>query len=132
MTRYLADTTTLIDFSNGIEPVTTRLTDLLRYGEEVGVCAVVTSEFMAGVRPTARARWKAFLQSLLYWETPLEAAIRSGEDRHDLARRGIQIATPDILIAATAQTHGAIIITDNARHYPMPDVTLLSLRSFST
>jgi len=56
----------------------------------------------------------------------LEAAMQSGEHRYDLARQGIHISTPDALIAATARAHGAVIITDNTRHFP--NTATISLR----
>jgi predicted nucleic acid-binding protein len=81
---------------------------------------------MAGVRPQERVQRRAFLRSLMYWKTPLEAALQSGEYRYDLARQGIHISTPDALIAATARAHGAVIITDNTRHFP--NTATISLR----
>jgi predicted nucleic acid-binding protein len=31
---------------------------------------------------------------------------------------------PDAIIAATAMTHGLTLVTTNARHFPMPEVSV--------
>lgn len=51
MIRYLVDTTTVIDFSKGVEPVSSRLLALIDAGDDVGVCAVVVAEFSSGLTP---------------------------------------------------------------------------------
>jgi predicted nucleic acid-binding protein len=56
------------------------------------------------------------------------ATARAGIARYAFARRGQQIHTPDALIAAVAGTHGAILITENPKDFPMADITLMSLR----
>jgi predicted nucleic acid-binding protein len=130
MARYLVDTTTLIDFSKRAEPQASRLLALLEDADhDVGVCAVVVAEFMAGVIADQREPWQRFLRTLTYWETPLAASSRAGRERYDYARLGQQITTADALIAATARAHDAVLITDNARHYPQPDLRTISLRN---
>jgi predicted nucleic acid-binding protein len=129
MARYLVDTTTLIDFSKGAEPQASRLLALLEDSDhDVGVCAVIVAEFMAGVVADQRESWQRFLGTLMYWGTPLDAALRAGRERYDYARQGQQITTADSLIAGAARAHDAVLITDNTRHYPQPDVRIMSLR----
>jgi predicted nucleic acid-binding protein len=129
MARYLLDTTTLIDFSKGLQPVVVRLVAMLEAGEDFGVCAIVVGEFFTGLSATERILWRTFIDSLAYWDIPREAAVRAGEDRYRLARQGLHISITDALIAATARAHGAVIITDNPRHYPPENVPILSLRA---
>ena len=129
MTRYLVDTTSLIDFSKGAEPQTSRLLTMLNDpAHEVGVCDVVVAEFFAGVAPADRPPWQRFFATLAYWDIPLAAAVTAGEDCYYFARQGQAIATADALIAAAARTHAAILITVNPKDYPTTDITLLSLR----
>jgi len=129
MTRYLVDTTTWIDYSKGIEPPSSRLDALIEDPEhEIGVCAVIVAEFMSGVAPVDRPDWERRFASLAYWETPLDGALLAGVDRYDFARRGRPLHTQDVLIAATARAHGAVLITENTEDFPMSGITLLSLR----
>jgi predicted nucleic acid-binding protein len=65
---------------------------------------------------------------LLYWDITRGVAVQAGTYRCRYARQGQTIATADALIAATAIEHNAILVTDNPKDYPMPEIRLLSLR----
>lgn len=127
-TRYLLDTTALIDFSKGFEPSKSKLLRMIDDGEFLAVCSVTVAEFATGLGPRERQQWQVFLGTLVYWDISPEAAFQAGVWRYDFARRGIQLSTTDALIAATAWQHQAIVITNNARHYPMTEVQLMSAR----
>lgn len=129
MTRYLLDTSTLIDYSKGVTPTRTRVLGGLAAGDEMGVCAVVVAEFEAGLYATDRPAWERFLSdSLYYWPISLAAAQAAGVARFTFARRGIALSTTDTLIAAVAREQGAIIVTENSKDFPQPDVQLVSFR----
>jgi predicted nucleic acid-binding protein len=128
VTRYLLDTSTLIDVSKGIEPVRSRVLALLIAGDEVGLCAVGLAEFAAGLAVHQRRRWPRLLTRLHYWRITREAAARAGYYRYDFARRGRAIATPDALIAATAWHWQATLVTDNIKDFPMTDIRVVSFR----
>jgi len=129
MSRYLLDTSTLVDFSKGYEPVRTRVLALIEASDVVGTCAVVVAEFYSGLPPDVRPSWDRFFASLTYWEITREVAAMAGQDRYDFARRGQARATTDLLVAAVARQNDAIIVTDNAKDFPGSGVRLLSLRS---
>ena len=56
MTRYQLDTTTLIDFSKGQEPMHSRLLALLETDHIIAICAVNLAEFYAGIAQAERIR----------------------------------------------------------------------------
>lgn len=127
--RFLLDTTALIDFSKNREPARSRLMAMIEDGDELGVCSIQVAEFWAGLPLAERARWSAFIDHLRYWDILRETAERAGEYRHDFARRGQAISTADALIAAVARQEHAVIVTDNAKDFPMMEgVTILTLR----
>ena len=129
MSRYLVDTPTWIDFSKRIEPQASRLKAILDDTEhEVGVCDVIVAEFLSGVAPSERNSWRRFFSLLTYWDIPLAAAAAAGEDRYDFARVGHSLGAPDVLIAAAAREHNAVLITENPKDFPMPGITVISLR----
>ena len=128
MTRYLLDTSALIDFSKGREPTHSRLLALIEAGT-VAVCAVTIAEFYAGLPPENRSQWRRFLATLPHWVITREAAERAGSYRYDLARQGRALSLADALLAAVAQEHGAVLITENTKDFPMPGIRLLSLRA---
>ncbi len=128
MTRYLLDTTALIDFSNGREPARSQIQRWIDGGDELGVCAINVAEFFAGLPPKERAQWEQFLAALQLWEISREMAIQAGTWRYDFARQGTSLTTADTLVAAVAQEQEAVIVTNNLKDYPMPGVRLLPLR----
>src|SRR5688572_29529808 len=125
---YLLDTTAMIDISKGFEPSRSKIRNMIRGGDLLAVCSVSVAEFATGLHPPEREQWRQFLGRLLYWEISREAAFQAGIWRYDFSRRGVQLSTTDTLIAATARQHQATVITNNARHYPMPQVRLMSAR----
>lgn len=127
MSRYLADTSALIDYSKGHEPVRSRLQGLIDAGDEVAVCAVNVTEFYSGLPPTSYPIWNLFFAALPYWPISRNAAIRAGQFRYAYARQGQPLSTMDSLVAAVAEERGATIITRNVKDFPMPEVSVISL-----
>ena len=126
MTRYLLDTSVLIDYSKRREPSLSRVNAMLASGDELCTCAVVLGEFFTGVPPSVRPVWEAFLAVFTYLDTPREAAIRAGADRWAFARLGQPLGLPDVLIVATARSAGAVVVTTDVPGFPMSDVPLIS------
>jgi predicted nucleic acid-binding protein len=125
---YVLHTTALIDFSKGFEPSRTKILDLIDAGQQLAVCCVSVAEFFTGLEPAERPPWRQFFGTLPYWDITPEAAEQAGVWRHEYRARGIQLSTTDALVAATAWEQHAILITNNIKHYPMPEVRLLSAR----
>jgi len=48
--------------------------------------------------------------------------------RYRFARRGTAVSTPDALIAATALSIDATLLTEPPKHFPMAELRLLSAR----
>jgi len=128
MSRYLLDTTALIDFSKGTEPTFSLVHRFLRNSDEVGVSPVNVTEFYAGLAPSQWGVWDEFFEPLLLWPISLAAAKQAGRFRYDFARQGITLSTTDTLVAAVAREQGATIVTSNVKDYPMDEVTLFPLR----
>lgn len=107
MTRYLLDTSALIDFSKGREPATSLVLQLITEGDDVGVCAVNVAEFSAGLPPEARQQWRDFLMAVSYWDAGQAVAQQAGTWRYQFAVRGTPLSTADVLIAAVAHEQRA-------------------------
>jgi predicted nucleic acid-binding protein len=128
MTRYLLDTTGLIDFSKGHEPASSRIMRMIEGGDEVGVCAVVVAEFYAGLSPEQRGRWEEFVDALRFWGESRNAAKQAGAWRYTYGRKGTPLSITDLLVAAVAQENEAVVMTNNAKGFPMNEVEVLPLR----
>jgi predicted nucleic acid-binding protein len=76
----------------------------------------------------ARIAALSFSRAVLkFYEVTWGIARRAGELKNEWAKRGHTIALPDVTIAAVALDNGLIPVTDNRKHFPMPDLQLLPL-----
>jgi predicted nucleic acid-binding protein len=125
---YLVDASTLIDASHRHGETRERLMALLDGGNVVGICPVVTGEFLAGIALADRGRWRQWLEAFTYWDISRSAAIQAGEWRYDFARQGVTLSLVDALIAAVAMDIDAVLVTSNVKHFPMTGIELMSLR----
>jgi hypothetical protein len=119
MALYLLDTDCVIDYLVGVPATVALVRSLHQGGHSLATCDVVVAEVYSGLRPAVRDRAEALLLALDYLPTPFAAARQAGDRRYEYARRGIVLATSDVLVAATARLHGAIVVTGNVGHYPM-------------
>jgi len=124
----LLDTSTLIDFTKGIEPLRSRIEAMLDDNEDVIVCAVTIGELYTGFTTIDVVRWEQFIRRCRYCDISLQAARDAGRERFMFARRGLQLSLPDALLAALTREQQAILVTDNLRHFPMTDIQTISLR----
>jgi predicted nucleic acid-binding protein len=112
----------LIAHLRGDKAVTHLLLDLLADRHSLGTSCVNVAEVERGIRPKERKAATALLVRLRYLETTRDAAARAGRYQADFERRGVTIHTADALIAGTVRAHGAILLTDNVRDFPMRDI----------
>jgi predicted nucleic acid-binding protein len=92
------------------------------------VSVVTAAELFAGVRSVAeRHQTQAVLERMSVQDVDLEIAMLGGiYCRRYRRSHGVEI--PDALIAATAEVHGARLVTRNARHFPMVDDLVVPYR----
>jgi tRNA(fMet)-specific endonuclease VapC len=127
LTRYLLDTTALIDFSKNREPTRSLIWQMIDAGDELGVCAINVAEFYSGIPSEKRSTWDEFIGSLRYWGITKDAARQAGRFRYEFARKGIILTTTDTLVAAVAQEREAVVVTSNVKDYPMKEIHILTL-----
>ena len=116
MTAWLLDTCLIVDYMRDRPEAV----EFIR-GASVrpAVSAITAAELFAGARnATEESRIDDLLHELLVYDVNLEVARRGGAYRRRYGpSHGVLV--PDALIAATAQVHGARLVTRNARHLPM-------------
>jgi tRNA(fMet)-specific endonuclease VapC len=122
----LVDTDVIIDYLNQLPAARSVLTQLVSDGDTICTCDVVLAEVYSGLDVQAMPAAAEFLDATEYLVTSPDMAKQAGTWRFNYARRGIQLATADVLIAATATAHRATVVTRNARDYPIPELVLLS------
>jgi len=126
MARYLLDTDAIIDYLRGFQPTVNLIRQLHDRGDTLCVCDVVVAEVYAGLRPQHRDAAERLVYALDFLPTSASIARQAGQWRYDFARKGVTLAATDILIAATAEAHGASVVTGIPSRYPMPE-RILSL-----
>ena len=94
-------------------------------GDFVGLAAITASELLAGLHladtDARRLRREAFLgpilDGLFVLAFDLECARKHARVSADLRKKGQRIGPHDLLIAATALTHGHAVLTENVREF---------------
>ena len=89
---------------------------------EIALCSIVKAELLYGARHSKRV--EANLQLLAKFFAPLvslafddRCAEEAGLIRADLAGQGSPIGANDLLIAATARAHDAVLVTHNSGEF---------------
>jgi predicted nucleic acid-binding protein len=114
----------LIAHLRGDEATTAVLLELISAGHWLGTSCVNVAEVERGIRPKERKSATALLDRLRFLETGREAGARAGRYQAALEKRGRTLHTADALVAGTARAHGAILLTDNVRDFPMKDLAV--------
>lgn len=124
MTRFLLDTTFLIDVLNEQRGRYEVMKSLVAQQHELACCAINVTEVYNGMRGPEAPKTEALLRSLEYIPITLEAAKLAGELRQLSARKGKTFSVPDMMIAAVCITEKLTLITDNRKDFAMPELTL--------
>ena len=114
----LFDTDVLIEHLRGNSEATSLVTEEASVGQ--AACSVLTRfELLAGMRLQERSQIRSLLDSLVNLEATLDVATRAGEWARTYRRSHPDISSIDYLIAATAEVHGADLLTRNVKQFPM-------------
>ena len=127
MAIYLLDTSVIIDVLNRKRDRWQLLGSLVEAGETLACSVVTVTEIYAGLRPRESSTTQAFLEGLERYEIDWELARYAGLLKNEWARRGRTLSTADVLIAATALAHKLVLMTDNRKDFPMPQLVIYPL-----
>lgn len=127
MSIYLLDTSVIIDALNNKRRRGELLTGLAEQGHLLACCSINVTEVYAGMREEEQAGTAELLDSLQFYPVTFPIARLAGFLKRDYSRKGITLAIGDVTVAAVALYHHLTLITDNAKHYPMKEVSLYPL-----
>jgi hypothetical protein len=123
MTTYLVDSHVLIDALRNRGESVALIQRLAESG--VSTCSVVTAaELLAGMRPGEEEVTEKMLSGLRQYEVTAEIAQLAGRLRNEGRSAGRNLSLLDMFIAATALTHGMVLVTYNRKDFPMPELKL--------
>lgn len=80
-----------------------------------------------GMRPGEEAKTERFLRSLEFYPVTWEIAQLAGHLFRQWRQKGQTLGFADVTIAAAALTHKLVLVTDNQKHFPMPELRILQL-----
>jgi tRNA(fMet)-specific endonuclease VapC len=126
MRTILVDTDVLINFLRGKVKILHFLESSVR--EAIVLCSVITvAEIHAGMLAHEAEQTRALLEGFNIVDITREVAEKAGAYKRDIKNQ--RLALMDCLIAATAYANNAILATGNAKHYPMEDVEVITVRA---
>jgi len=120
---YLVDTDVLVDFFKHKEPAKALIAKL-----SSTTTLALSSLTITELRSGWTSEQADFLLPRLYalcTVVPVTKAIakHAGKWRWEYKSKGVSLGTPDTVIAATASLHDYPLLTNNAKDYPMPELT---------
>lgn len=127
MATILLDTSVMLDHLNGRSSRTEHLDRLIQQGHVLACCPVNITEVYAGLRPGEEEKTKVFMDSLKFVPVTAETAVQAGLLRRDWRQKGHTLSYSDVTIAAVALNRHLPLLTDNRKHFPMPELELLPL-----
>jgi predicted nucleic acid-binding protein len=124
VSRYLLDTTFLIDFMRADRLTLARFARFFEDGDEVLVNEIVVCEARSGVPNSAVAAFEAMIRPLEFVQPGPDAAVLAGQWRLDQRQRGSTLSLADALIGAAADAAGAIVMTRNVRDFRLMPIAV--------
>lgn len=115
----LLDTNTVIYYLRGMPSVVARI--LAMEGSELAIPSVVAYELEYGTLRAKGPRRREFVTRLLAHSIQVpfdhEAAREAARVRIELERQGVVIGPMDLLMAGTAASRGALLVTNNIKEF---------------
>lgn len=122
MTQFLLDTSVIIDVLNDKHGRAQLIRKLLAQDNSFSCCSINVAEVYAGMRTKEKLYTEDFLDSLYCYDITKEVATRAGILKRDWSKRGVTLSISDTIIAAVALAYNLVLLTDNDKHYPMPEL----------
>lgn len=126
MPDYLLDTTTIIDYLRDKSGVPELLENFCSEGGLLCCSPINIVEVYVGMKDKEKPATDEFLNSLEFYEIDREIANLAGEMKRKYSKKGVTLSTPDVFIAATAIKKHLILVTNNAKHFPIEGLMIYS------
>ena len=120
--QLLLDTSVLIDVLRLRHQRRELLAELARAGHTLATSTLNVAEVYAGMRAGEQAATETFLGALDCYELTGSAARLAGTLKSQWARKGRTLTLADTIVAAVALERDCVLMTDNRRDFPMPEL----------
>jgi predicted nucleic acid-binding protein len=122
MAHFLADTSLIIDLINNRNGRREFIQQLLKHADTLSCCTINVVEVYTGMHPGEEKITASWFDRLLYHDVTREIAERAGALRYHWRNLGRTLSLADATIAAVALHHRLVLLTDNDKHFPMPEI----------
>jgi predicted nucleic acid-binding protein len=119
---YLADTSLIIDLINDQSGRREFIKQLLQPDEDLHCCTINMIEVFAGMRKGEEKLTAHWFDKFSYHDVTREIAQEAGVLLYQRRRKGKTLSLADATIAAVAIHYDLVLLTDNERHFPMPEL----------
>jgi predicted nucleic acid-binding protein len=123
----LLDSSVLIDALNNRKGRPRLLSQLSQQEILLSCRAVNVTELYMGMLPGEEAKTEKLLRSLEFYPVTWEIAQLAGDLFREWRQKGQTLGLADVTIASVALTHKLVLVTDNRKHFPMPELEILQL-----
>jgi predicted nucleic acid-binding protein len=120
--RLLLDAAFVIDFLRGLPEAIARFAAIFEAGDEPFVNDIVVCEVRAGMRDIDVHNLTALIEPLEFIQPGPDSALLAGQWRAEARNRGHHLSLPDSLIAAAAESVGAVVLTRNQLNFALTPV----------
>lgn len=127
MNLLLIDTNIIIDALKKKRGRADYLESLAFHGFTLSLCAVVLAELYTGVSQSDVSKVEGMTRDFVFLATNAELARMAGLFRKRYREQGVSLSIPDCLIAAVAIHYNVMLLTDNQKDFPMPELRLYPL-----
>src|ERR1035438_8714649 len=121
----LLDTTVLIDVLRTRRNRPDLRANFVQQGHTLATSAISVAEVYAGMRPHEATETDRLLSNIESYPTTGAIARHAGVLKFAYGQKGKTLSLADMIVAATALTHGASLMTDNRKDFPLPDLTFV-------
>ncbi len=122
--KILLDSTFLIDHMRAAPEAALRLAAMFSDGDEILVDPVAICEVRSGVRDGEMPTFLGLLEPMEIVSADREIALMAGRWRMRARASGRHLGLPDALIAATAHSVGAAVLTRNVKDFALTPVRI--------
>lgn len=124
LNMYLIDTDILIWVLRDNEKYTSLLKNLARK-ESLTISTITIAEIYKNIYPAELVKTENLLNELQNLDVTPQVAKQAGLYWQEYSKRLKTLSLIDCLIAATANTNEATLVSLNRKHFPMKDIKLL-------
>lgn len=120
----VADTSILIEFFKGKEPISSEVEKLLKENRLV-ITGIIIAELLQGVK-SKKEEYKISVlsEAVEILEVPTDIWFKGGKISSSLRRKGINLPITDVAISALAIEHNLSVFTLDKHFEPVPDVKI--------